>query len=224
MTPTPRIASTRPLPGTSIDAPVWLAVAWGGVATFAGGLGALILLARWHEVIIAACFFLPLLLVMLTRHGLPNLLVALISLCFVVSGAGWAWDWYGMFWWFDVVLHTVNPLVMIAGSMFMFWKAGLLRHAPRKGLFVLEATALGFVLGVAWELVEYTYLPLTWPDTILDLVMDTAGSALGGWLAIWMIDQRGTAPVGRRPTRDAGPLHWSAEPVPVPVPFPPPRG
>ncbi len=220
MTAMPQLASTRPLPGASIDAAGWLNIAWAGVAVFAGGLGALVLLGRWEEVMIASCFFLPLLLVMLTPHGLPNLLVALISLCFLVSGAGWAWDWYGMFWWFDVVLHTLNPLIIMAGSMFMLWKAGLLRHAPRKGLFVLEATAFGCLLGIAWELFEFTYLPLTWPDTILDVVMDTAGSALGGWLAIWMIDRRGTAPVGRRRIGLVGPRRWTAEPVPVPVPGP----
>jgi hypothetical protein len=216
MTALPRLASTRPLPGTGIDASAWLTLAWSGVAVFGGGLGALVVLGRWDEVMIAACFLLPLLLVMLMRHGLPNLLVAAISLCFLISGAGWAWDWYGLFWWFDVVLHALNPLVMVAGSMFMLWKAGLLRHAPRKGLFVLEATALGFVLGVAWEGFEFTYLPLTWPDTILDVVMDTAGAALGGWWAVWMIDRRGLAPVGRRPR----PSTWSAQPVPVPIPAP----
>jgi hypothetical protein len=63
-------------------------------------------------------------------------------------------------------------------------------------------------MGIAWELFELTYLQLTWPDTILDLVMDTSGAALGGWFALWMIRARGLPPVGRRP------------PLPVPQPLP----
>jgi len=143
-----------------------------------------------------------------------------IAGCFLVSGAGWSWDWYGLFWWFDVVIHFVNPLVMMAGSMFMLWKANLLTYAPRKGRFVLWSTAFGFVLGVGWEVIEYTYLPLTWPDTILDVIMDTAGSALGGWLAIWLIEQRGLAPVGHRHGHVLRLGSWAAHRVPVPVTVP----
>lgn len=197
MTATP-FASTRPLPGALIDARIWLTLSWAGVAVFAAALTTLALLGRWDEALIAACFFLPLLAVKLVPHGLPNLLTAIITACFLISAGGWAWDWYGRFWWFDVLLHLVNPLVILAGSMFMLWKADLLSHAPRRGRFVIWATLLGFGLGVAWELFEYTYLPLTWPDTILDLVMDTAGAALGGWLAIWLIEQRGLSPQGHR--------------------------
>jgi len=191
------VASIRPLPGVLIDARAWIMLSWAGTVVFAAALATLALLGRWDEFGIAACFFGPLLAVKLTPHGLPNLLLAIITACFLVSAAGWAWDWYGRFWWFDVALHMLNPLVMMAGSMFMLWKAGLLSHAPRKGRFVMWSTALGFALGVVWEIFEFTYLPLTWPDTILDLVMDTAGAALGGWLAIWLIEQRGLPPQGQ---------------------------
>lgn len=201
MTASPLQVSLHPRPGALIDARGWRALSWFGAVLFAAALTTLMLLGRWPELQIAACFFVPLLAVMLIPHGLPNLLVAVIVACILVSAAGWAWDWYAGLWWFDVVLHAVNPLVMMAASMFMLWKAAFLAHAPRKGRFVLWSTGLGLALGVAWELIEVTYLPLTWPDTILDLVMDTAGAALGGWLAIWLIEQRGQAPVGRRQRR-----------------------
>ena len=220
MTSIPLHASTRPLPGAIIDARVWLTLARAGTVVFAAALAMLILLRRREEVEIATGFFVPLLAVMVARHGLPNLLVAVIATCFLVSGAGWAWDWYGLFWWFDVVIHFVNPLVMMAGSMFMLWKADLLKYAPRKGRFVLWSTAFGLVLGVGWEGIEYTYLPLTWPDTILDVVMDTAGAALGGWFAIWLIEQRGLAPVGHRHDHVLRLGAWAAHYVPLPVPAP----
>ncbi|TNC72588.1 hypothetical protein [Rubellimicrobium roseum] len=192
------IASTRPLPGALIDARLWLTLSWAGAVVFAAALATLALLGRWDEVLIATCFFVPMLVVKVLPHGLPNLFVAVMTACFLISAGGWAWDWYGRFWWFDVLLHLVNPLVIMAGSMFMLWKAELLAHAPCKGRFVLWSTVIGLGLGAAWEVFEYTYLPLTWPDTILDLVMDTAGAALGGWLAIWLIEQRGLPPEGHR--------------------------
>ncbi|EYD77875.1 hypothetical protein Rumeso_00602 [Rubellimicrobium mesophilum DSM 19309] len=220
-------ASTRPLPNRIIDARVWLTLARAGTVVFAAGLATLLLLHRWDEAKIAAAFFAPLAALMVARHGLPSLLVAVIVGCFLISGAGWAWDWYGLFWWFDVVLHFVNPLVMMAGSMFMLWKADLLAHAPRKGRFVLWSTAIGFALGVGWEVIEWTYLPFEWPDTILDVVMDTAGAALGGSFAIWLIEQRGLAPAGHRHEHLLRLGAWARHRVPRPVPAPiraaPPR-
>lgn len=195
-----------------IDHRAWTTLAWSIAGAFAGLLFSLIPLGEWQELRIAACFFLPLLVILLVRHGLPPLLVALIAACFLLSGAGWAFDWYSDFWWFDVLLHGLNPVPMVAGTMFMLWKADLVSALPQKGRFVLIATGLGFLLGIVWELIEYTYLVLTWPDTILDIVMDTAGAAIGGHLAVWLIEKRGVAPVGRRPLMP--------QPAPAPVPVP----
>jgi hypothetical protein len=197
-----------------IDARIWLALSWAAVAVFSAALAWLLAEARWHELVMASCFFLPFLLTMLVPHGLPNLLVAIIAACFLVSGAGWALDWYSLHWWFDVVLHAVNPFTMMAGSMIMLWKAELL-GSRRPVRFVLVSTALGFVLGVAWELVELTFLVLTWGDTILDIVMDTLGAAAGGWFALWLIRVRGHAPLGRRTL--AGPHGPALQAVPARV-------
>ncbi|MBP1807583.1 hypothetical protein [Rubellimicrobium aerolatum] len=213
MTATP-LASTRPLPSHLIDAWGWLLLSWAGIAVFAAALAALAFHGRWHELTMAAAFFVPLLVIQLSPHGLPNLLVVIITACFLVSAAGWAWDWYRVVWWFDVALHAINPLVMMAASMFMLWKAEFLAHAPRKGRFVLWSTGLGLLLGLGWEGVEVTFLDLTWPDTLLDLVMDGAGSALGGSFAIWLIERRGRPAIGRR---GRSRLAWWAEPVPIPL-------
>ena len=180
-----------------IDARIWLALSWLAVAVFAVALIWLLGAGRPHEFLMACCFFVPFLLGMVLPHGLPNLLMAIISGCFLVSAGGWALDWYALHWWFDVVLHALNPFAMMAGTMVMLWKADLIGVRP-PGRFVLVSTTLGLILGIGWELVELTFLVLTWPDTILDIVMDTAGSALGGWFALWMIRARGLAPLGRR--------------------------
>lgn len=199
MTAAPRKDALRPPSALALDAPIWRRLSWGGTVAFAAALAALVLLGRWQELRIAVCFFVPLVAVLLIPHGLPDLLLATIVAAFLLSAAGWAWDWYARWWWFDVLLHTINPAVIMTGSMFMLWKAGFLRHAPGRGRFVLWSTAFGTVLGVGWELFEFTYLPLTWPDTLLDLLMNGAGAALGGWATILIIDRRGQEPVGRRP-------------------------
>lgn len=204
-------ALPRPAASLLIDARAWLALAWGCVVVFALWLAALLLWERWPELRMASCFFLPLLGMMLLPHGLPPLLVALLAGFTLLSAAGWALDWYALFWWFDVLLHALNPFAIVAASMVMLWKADLVSPTGREGRFVLLAALFGLTLGIGWEVLELAFLVLTWPDTTLDLVMDTAGAALGGWFAAWIIAARGQTPVGRR---DFAGLE---EPVPVPV-------
>lgn len=198
-------ALPRPTARALIDSRLWLVLSWAGVAAFAAWLLTLVLAARWPELRMASCFFLPLLLLLLVPHGLPPLLLAVGTGCFLVSAAGWALDWYSHLWWFDVVLHALNPFALTTASMFMLWKAELL-SVRRPGRFVLWSAGLGLVLGIVWELFEVTFLVLTWADTLQDLVMDTAGAALGGWFAAWMIRVRGQPPVGRRPLASTRPM------------------
>ncbi|MBM6583581.1 MULTISPECIES: hypothetical protein [Microvirga] len=53
------------------------------------------------------------------------------------------------------------------------------------------AALIGLGLGIAWELVEATFLNLERADTLLDLVMDTIGATAGGKFAGWVINQQG---------------------------------
>lgn len=212
MIPLPR-SSARPF----TEARVWLILAWACTAAFAAVLAGLLLLGRWAELRMGICFFLPLVAVLLLPHGLPNLLLALIAGCTLLSAAGWALDWYAMAWWFDVLLHALNPFVIVAASMVMLWKAELAPPLARAGRFVALATLYGLALGIGWELLEVTYLDLTWPDTLLDLVMDAAGSALGGWFAIGLMRARGGRPAGRRRKAALGQAALPREPVPVRV-------
>ena len=47
--------------------------------------------------------------------------------------------------------------------------------------FLIGVTVAGLVLGIMWEVLELTFVNLTWEDTTVDLVMDTAGAALAGF-------------------------------------------
>ena len=56
---------------------------------------------------------------------------------------------------------------------------------------MLAVTVGGFVLGVLWELVEMTFLDLTWTDTLVDLLMDTIGAAVAAAFVGWVIRRQG---------------------------------
>jgi hypothetical protein len=51
---------------------------------------------------------------------------------------------------------------------------------------VLRFGGLGLGLGIAWEIVEMTFLNLSLVDTLVDLVMDTLGAMLAGPFMAWI--------------------------------------
>ncbi len=67
---------------------------------------------------------------------------------------------------------------------------GWVSRPPGTGGIVIMAALIGLGLGIAWELLEATFLNLSWPDTLLDVVMDTIGAAIGGSFAVWITDQQ----------------------------------
>jgi hypothetical protein len=114
---------------------------------------------------------------------LPGALIALIAAASVVNGASIAWDWYTSWPAFDEYAHLLNPVMLVAPSMIWLHRAGFVPARPGGALFVAAASVYGLVLAAGWEVIEtflWTY-PLA--DTLTDVGLGVAGSALGGWLA-----------------------------------------
>lgn len=115
---------------------------------------------------------------------------ALAALALATNTAGYAFDLYHKFWWFDRVLHAGTILAMT------FWLALFVCARslhPRQGhrlLAVFLLACVGIALGALWEVAEWA-ADLVLPgdvikgknDTIIDLVMDTAGALAGAALA-----------------------------------------
>lgn len=136
-----------------------------------------------------------------------TLLVALGA----VNVAGYAFDLYRQFWWFDRVLHACTILaVTLWLALFVFGRA-LRRSEPGYGLLVVVLIAsVGVAFGALWEVIEWGY-DQAFPedvikgkyDTTIDIVMDTGGAALAAILALRLsrpLDVAGTVPPVVPPT------------------------
>lgn len=105
--------------------------------------------------------------------------------------AGYAFDLYRQFWWFDRVLHASTILaVTLWLALFVFGKA-LNQEDGRRALVVLLVASVGVALGALWEVAEWGFDQIAPADvikgkydTLLDVVMDTVGAVLAGILAV----------------------------------------
>jgi hypothetical protein len=105
--------------------------------------------------------------------------------------AGYAFDLYRQFWSFDRVLHACTILaVTLWLALFVFSKA-LNKEHGHGVLVVLLVASVGIALGALWEVAEWGFDQIA-PgdvikgkyDTLLDIVMDTAGAVLAGIMAL----------------------------------------
>ena len=105
--------------------------------------------------------------------------------------AGYAFDLYRQFWWFDRVLHACTILaVTLWLALFVFGRVidGERGHSV---LVVLLVASVGIALGALWEVVEWGFDRIS-PgdvfkgkhDTVIDILMDAAGAFLPGLLTL----------------------------------------
>jgi hypothetical protein len=115
----------------------------------------------------------------------------LLAVSGAANVAGYAWDLYGRFWWFDRVLHGCTILAITLWlALFVFGRA--LRGERGQGLLIaLLVASVGIALGALWEVAEWGFDQIA-PgdvikgkhDTVVDIVMDTAGAILAGIMAL----------------------------------------
>jgi hypothetical protein len=105
--------------------------------------------------------------------------------------AGYAFDLYRQFWWFDRILHACTILaVTLWLALFVLGKA-LTRERGHGVLVVLLIASVGIALGALWEVAEWVFDHIV-PgdvikgkyDTLFDIVMDTAGATLAGVMTL----------------------------------------
>lgn len=130
-----------------------------------------------------------------TARAMAWSLAAVLALANV---AGYAFDLYQSFWWFDRILHGATLFAMT------FWVAVFLCSKVLDGggryhlLRLLLIACTGIAIGALWEVAEWAFDTIASGDvikgkydTVLDIIMDTIGAVLAAWLSLRMTRARG---------------------------------
>lgn len=132
---------------------------------------------------------------MIATRSQQALAWGLLVIGLLASGAGVVWNLYSKIFWYDEVVHGYN-FFALALVVAVYAYGVVLTGTDRHGLLlVLVIAGLGLALGALWEVVEWGYdhfiakpnviLPKT--DTIIDLMVDTAGALLAGFVRLRML-------------------------------------
>ena len=110
------------------------------------------------------------------------------------NAAGHVFDLYARYWWFDRVLHAATIFALT------YWSALFVLHRVLAGttrhnlLLAATITCVGVALGAWWEVAEWAFDQIKPSnvikgkyDTVIDVVMDTFGAALAGWMSLYAL-------------------------------------
>lgn len=114
---------------------------------------------------------------------------AFLVLLGLTNIAGYAFDLYQRFWWFDRVLHAATIFaVTLWLALFVFGRAFQASHAVLVALLIVS---VGLAIGAVWEVAEWGFDRVASGnvikgknDTVLDIVMDTFGATIAGLLCL----------------------------------------
>ncbi len=110
---------------------------------------------------------------------------ALAAVLGMANAAGYLLDLYQRFWWFDRILHACTIFALTLWLALFVCRRVLI--GGNGALLVLMIASVGLAIGALWEVAEWGFDRVA-PgdvikgknDTIIDIVMDTAGAVLAG--------------------------------------------
>lgn len=119
-----------------------------------------------------------------------SVLTAIVVFIFATLFLGEVADFYERFWWWDVVLHFFSALSFGAMAfLFIFMLFEGDRYAAPAWALAMLAFCVGLSIGALWEIFEFGMDQIFGMnmqksglvDTMTDLMIDTAGAAIGAF-------------------------------------------
>lgn len=120
-------------------------------------------------------------LVLKAQDRLPAIFALPIVIAGVVNAAGYVLGLWHETTPFDEIVHAFTSFSVGAGAAWIVLGRTQMLQAGEPGKVVLAVLASGFVLGLVWELFEWSIGIIGGAeDTMIDLLMDAIGAAAAG--------------------------------------------
>lgn len=105
--------------------------------------------------------------------------------------AGYVFDLYQRFWWFDRILHACTLFALTFWAAIFLCAKVLNVTADHRLMRVLLIASVGVAVGAWWEVAEWGFDQVMPADvikgkydTVLDLIVDSFGAVVAAWLSL----------------------------------------
>ena len=107
-----------------------------------------------------------------------------------LNAAGYLFNAYHRFVWYDELCHLLTPFSIMAAAALLWLRRSQTARQLSGSTFATAVAGAGLALGLAWEMFEYAIGILgDGVDTAIDLALDVTGSALA---AAWIWNSVGS--------------------------------
>jgi hypothetical protein len=165
---------------------IFAKVAWIGIALLAAAAVYSIVMGDWIGVLFLGGFLIASVVFVAFEDRLPTLFDLLFVSAALLNAVGWAWDYYRIIWGYDEIVHFYTTFAVTLSLGYLAFYAVREHFRDHRAHFILVISSFGISIGALWEIFEWLILvELTNP--VEDLVMDTFGAVLAGYVAAWAL-------------------------------------
>jgi hypothetical protein len=170
--------------------------AWVGQALLTIAVIAAAMQTNWLNALGLFCFLAASFVFVIRDDRLPTLFDFLFVLAALLNAIGWVWGLFGMPGLYDEIVHAFTSFAIALALSFLVYRPMLGIFRQHRVLYLLTITSFGLAIGALWEICEWTAGQIlaievieSLDDTIIDLIMDTLGSALAAVTSLWALQQ-----------------------------------
>ena len=170
--------------------------AWVGQALLTIAVIVAVSQGKWENVLGLGLFLAASVVFVVMEDRLPALFDFLFVLAALLNAGGWAWGLFYQRGPYDEIVHAFTMFAVTLALSFLAYSSMLTIFRDRKLLYLLTITSFGIAIGALWEITEWTAGIVlstevigSLDDTIIDLIMDSLGSAIAAITSLWALQE-----------------------------------
>jgi hypothetical protein len=166
--------------------------AWGGLALLSVAIVVMLVQQAWMVALPLAGFASAGFLFIKLEDRLPTLFDLLFVIAALLNAGGWAFRWYNTIGPYDEIAHGFTTFAITLALGYLVYGRMLIGFHDQRLLFALTIASFGIAIGALWELAEWSAdfvfaskIVEDIDDIMDDLIMDSIGAVMAGWMSLW---------------------------------------
>jgi len=171
--------------------------AWGELVLLGIAVVVAAMQGKWQGALVLVGFGIAAIVFLMATEHVPALVDLVVVIAALANAAGFVWNLYGQFAWFDEVVHGYTLFALTLPLGFLAFQSVLDSFGENRLPLILAIASFGIALGALWEIAEWLYdqfvagnVILGKFDTMVDLVVDSVGAVLAAWFSTWVVKDR----------------------------------